>query len=1031
MNSPASLPPVVARALARVGRRRRALAAIEAVCWTALGLAVLVLVAPLVGAGDPPTWLRWLARGWLLLWLVVPFALLFVPPWIRTGDALALARAVDDRVPRTRDSLLTAVDLARALDEDRLDDPVTRHLTRDHLHQASRRALDIDLAVLLPVSGLGWPTWVGPVVAGIALVVALLHPVPTRAGLTGLLGDRLPADNLAEVDAAPEEVVNLLLRNVSLTLKPPAYTGREPLVLEGTTGDFQALPGTEVTLHADLPVDQGAALVAWSGDDGDAQDWEAVVGDARLGALFTVPGGGSYRIRVERGRLRSPLQTRSFSVEALPDHAPDLEISGATDAVELRGEDTMTLQVRTEDDFGLTRLELVVLRRGTVVGRETIADVTDTNRFDQRVDWSAASVEGGGQLELVVESWDNDTVNGPKVTRSRSIDVYVPTAADHHDRVLAMKRQLLDRCLDLLASLLVTNDRAESTAPRQALVEEFDHQDRLARGLFDAASTLDRAMRDDALERQGTWAGVGQLSENLARSWGLVQELVETRLRHGDGQLVVSSEVELLVALRRGAVEELERAILDLGAFVDLHVGQDALSEALDLDASLADLADLLRQAEQGKPVDEALEQALQQLAQELAELGRELAQRSRGPDDGFVNSMPQDLDQDLLSEIRELAAEGDLQAAMDKVAEAMEAVAALQEQLQGEASQMAGSQMAQQYRQQLDESLEAVRELEEQQQGVIDDTEQLEQEHGSGEPLDPAAQQELEDDVARLQEMIDDLPPDSVESELRGAMRQWLRLADRSADRLAESLSSGRLDDAADYGAQTGGYLEETGIEVDEAAAKGATSGVGAARRQTREAAALAQDIARRLDQAERRSRSSRTRAADASQPVQDRQEGVREGVSELRQQVEQMGGSAFNPVGGRQNLEAAEELMERAGDRLGQGRTSPAMAAEKDALQQLQAFRESLESTQEAMDQRGQGMPQPGSMAGAGPQQGPWDRFGDHDGFNEGEVELSDPDDFVSPEAFRALVQEEAAGDAPERYLPLNGSYYEELVR
>ena len=46
-------------------------------------------------------------------------------------------------------------------------------------------------------------------------------------------------------------------------------------------------------------------------------------------------------------------------------------------------------------------------------------------------------------------------------------------------------------------------------------------------------------------------------------------------------------------------------------------------------------------------------------------------------------------------------------------------------------------------------------------------------------------------------------------------------------------------------------------------------------------------------------------------------------------------------------------------------------------------------------------------------------------------GEVELPDPEDFVSPEAFRSLVQEGSVGDAPGRYRPLNRSYYEELVR
>ena len=68
-----------------------------------------------------------------------------------------------------------------------------------------------------------------------------------------------------------------------------------------------------------------------------------------------------------------------------------------------------------------------------------------------------------------------------------------------------------------------------------------------------------------------------------------------------------------------------------------------------------------------------------------------------------------------------------------------------------------------------------------------------------------------------------------------------------------------------------------------------------------------------------------------------------------------------------------------------------------------------------------------------GRQPGQGdPWGRVEGLQGEGSGgEVDLPDPEDFVSPEAFRSLVQEGAVGDAPQRYRPLNSSYYEELLR
>jgi len=108
-------------------------------------------------------------------------------------------------------------------------------------------------------------------------------------------------------------------------------------------------------------------------------------------------------------------------------------------------------------------------------------------------------------------------------------------------------------------------------------------------------------------------------------------------------------------------------------------------------------------------------------------------------------------------------------------------------------------------------------------------------------------------------------------------------------------------------------------------------------------------------------------------------------------------------------------------------------AVQSEQGALQQLKNFRESLEGSSQAMQAAG-GMGG-GSMARSGGARGsgdPWRRTEGVQGDSRGgEVELPDPADFVSPDAFRSLVQEGAAGDAPSRYRPLNSSYYEELVR
>lgn len=1037
MRSTPSLPPPVVRALEAVRRRRRALALLEAVCWAGLGLGSLVLLAPLAAEVAVPAPVRWLARAWAAAWVVVPIVLFVVPPWRRTGSPLQLARAVDDRVPETADSLLAAVDLAAALDDERIDDPTSRHLARDHIHMAAERAAEVDARSLLPLSRLGRRSLIGPLVAAAAGVVALVLPDPTTAGLGALLGAPLPgAEGVADAEGKADEEATLVLRNLRLVLEPPAYSGRETLELDGTTGDFRALPGTRVALRADLPSGGTEVSVAWlSGPE--PPRWTAPVDGDAAEISFVVPGGGEYRVEVARGPVRDTLRSRRMRVEALPDDPPDLEVTGPGGELTVRPSESISLSVRTRDDFGLSRVDLAVVSKGKVLLRTPITDpgaLVGRTEFEEQLGWSPDALDGaGGEVELVVESWDNDTVNGPKVTRSRPIEVWVPTPADHHRRVLAAKQKLLDQCLDLLAAVLVSVPNSVDQG-REELITEHEHAHRLAQGVFTTAADLSASMVDDPFERRQVWLGLGQAIENLARRWSDVDQAVRERIESTDQPWVDRSALVLLTSRRQLAIDELERLVLDLGAFIDLQIGEELAGQLDSLEPDLADLADLIRQSQDGKPVDDRIKQKLDELARQLAEIAQQMADRSRGPDDGFANQMPQELGEDALSEISRLLAEGKEDEALQKLQEAMDALAEMREALQQESEQMAGGQNAQQLQRELQAGIDEARRLEQEQQEVIDATDDLQERFGSGDPMSDAEREQLSADIRRLQELIAELPPDELPAAARAAAGQWTRLADRQARRLEESFEGGSVDQAIEEASAVGGYLDEAGREL-RAASGGSPEALLQGRREADEAAALAYDIAGRLAQADARARRSRSRAAAASAGTQQQQQQVGEGVGQLQEQMEAMGGSAFNPVAGRQRLEQAQQMMQGAEGRLAQGRTGPALASEQDALRQLQAFRESLEQAQQAMQsgQQRMGSGQP-SAGGPGGQQSPWGRADDfgRDGWDKrGDVEMSDPDDFVTPEAFRALIQEEASGDAPERYRPMNGSYYEELIK
>jgi hypothetical protein len=773
--------------------------------------------------------------------------------------------------------------------------------------------------------------------------------------------------------------------------------------------------------------------MVWLAGVGEAQ--VAEVSRGRLRIEFVTPGAGRYRVELLRADGDEPLRTRPFRVEALPDEPPILEVRAPADGLELHPDSSVTLGIRASDDFELSKVDLVVERRGRTLRRRTLELPAQSARWEGEEIWTPSDEIGeqGGDIQLVVEAFDNDDVSGPKVTRSRPVKLYVPTPRDHHARVLELKDRLLELGLDFLADVLVGSADAPSRIRRAQVLEDFDLQNARAGAFFSAASELVDAMEKDELERQDVYLGLGLLIENVARTWSPLKETVESRVRSERATHLQRSVMALLSQRREQAIVELERVVLDLSAFVDLQIGEKIAQELAGLEPTMSELASLIRRSEQGEPVSQEIQSALSELSQAMRDLAESMAERSSGPDEGFVNDMPQELGEDMLQEIERLLSEGRHEEAMERLREAMEAVSEMKSQLEKEASEMAGSQVSSALQEQLGAAMEEVAALEQEQKKVVEETEALQRQLGAESGLTEDERAQIRKDIEALRDHIEALPPAEATGMFRAEIRNWSRVADRLAFNLAESFAAGELEEAASLAANTADYLGEI-LRVGQGA-PARTPGRDAANAASGQGQQLAVSLSERLTRASKAAERARTQASQGAQGTRKKQSEVRKQLGKLGETLEGLGGSAYNPVQGRQQLETAGQLMQRAESRLDAGELPAALGSEADALKQLGALRESLENSQQAMqNSKRMGARPGGSGSGDSGRQASWRQLQDWNGGADPDanrVELTDPDDFVSPEAFRSLIQEEASGDAPKRYRPLNNSYYEELVR
>jgi hypothetical protein len=409
------------------------------------------------------------------------------------------------------------------------------------------------------------------------------------------------------------------------------------------------------------------------------------------------------------------------------------------------------------------------------------------------------------------------------------------------------------------------------------------------------------------------------------------------------------------------------------------------------------------------------------------------LAQRRGGPDDGFQNQLPSGADERTVDKIREALEEGRYEDALRMMQQAQDQLANLSEGLQQEMESMAGSKSSDELAEAMNEAIEQTRQLEERQAALAGETDGLIEKFGSGDGLDPKAQESILKEMDEVLKAIARIPEGIEEPRFQQRARRWAGRAEAVADRMRGAFAEGGVEEAIASGMQAMRELDNTrqGLDV-RSEGDFAVPGAKPASLRAAKASERTAGVVQKLEDALARSERQRAAGGRGGASTKRGQNGLAGDVAGLRRRVEEMGGSAFNPVSGRDSLRAAEDLMLRAGARLEQGRPGRARGAQDGASQQLKQFRESLEEAQASMQQGS--MPRPGGMA-QGPQSGrgnPWDRMEDWGGDEDnGEVEMPEPDDFLGPDAFRRLVLEGAADDAPERYRPLNGSYYEELVR
>lgn len=229
-----------------------------------------------------------------------------------------------------------------------------------------------------------------------------------------------------------------VVKNLRLRLTFPSYTRIPPRELEDNIGDVTALVGTRVDMELRANKELAEARLVF----GDRTEMPMKIAGSRATAHLVLSKDQSYQILLLDQKGISNSDPIEYQLKAIRDEDPRISIVLPGRDIDLADEKRLPLLLKLHDDFGFTRLRLgyrlVHSRYEQPADDYTFVDLPLENPHltaGTYIDLDVPYLWDLTKLNLVTEDvvsyfaevYDNDVVSGPKVARSPTYSIRVPS----------------------------------------------------------------------------------------------------------------------------------------------------------------------------------------------------------------------------------------------------------------------------------------------------------------------------------------------------------------------------------------------------------------------------------------------------------------------------------------------------------------------------------------------------------------------------------------------------------------------------
>lgn len=950
----------------------------EASLWFLATCVAVFLSAGLIAAVVPrphgPTVFGWiLGIGWASAVVAAMIAALVA--YRRRATLARIAVLLQSAEPGFRSDITSSLQFSSELETG--DVRYSREMAAEHVQRTLKAMLGrVDqtgsLAHLLPSRS------VRPALmalgGGVVFSAMLVGLVPNFSGR--VLGD-------IQISGGP--VSRPIVSDIDIILNFPAYTNRPAESEAFSTGNIDALAGTEVTLRT-FPMLEASRFEILMKTDGQERIVPVHARDMGvLEARFVATTSGTYMFRatLADGKVVDDGIERVLNVK--PDMPPRVSVSSHGGEVEVTPGEVLEIVFEASDDYGLHTIARLYGMPGEEPTRvaPTIPALNERPTEMEgrmRFDLGPLNLQPKDTVIFQLEIIDNNTLTGPGRTLSEEIVFRVASPDDKHQKLVEQQQQLVEKLVLLLADYLETpvGERVvRGTNWVQAVPIELGDVDRKARLTASSAvvkrtgellaemNQLGEALKADPLMLERDVMIFTSLAVQLDASYQALTSTVERLAPLLDVAGPSVSQLQRLADEHVAMEEVLEKGILrleDLLASQKMEMVKATTEEIKALKDRLRELLEKYRDT-QDPELKEAIKREIGRLRQRMSELMRRMQDQLQRLPEEHVNldalktqQMESDAKKmaDAMTSIEQMLDNNDIDGALaelDKMDASLDQLTKDMDEQFGQAQPESMSELDKKVSQLMDQ----VNDLEALQQEVERNTSEA---HGealkkSQAELDQMVKreaapvlEEIQEQRRTLQKMQERELSDNDQEDVSRAMRRLedmeraLRTGDveASLERATQSLEDLRslkfgMDLSFRYtpgDTKEGRDLEKSSAEMPGLLERGKKI------RSTLE------------DMKEQASKMMASPGAEAMEELKQGQERVNQQAEKLSQQIAKA--SEEFPMLGEQmrpSADAARQHMGGAGSHLGQEQLQPAMDEQRQALDQLQQLKEAMKNT------------------------------------------------------------------------------------